>query len=81
MNEPVSPLNPKAEPVLYALALRLMLLVATRFGIALTEANAGEALTLLMAVFASTEAAVSWIVRHRVTPVHSSGAPVALKGK
>ena len=81
MPESVSPLNPKAEPVLYALGLRLVLLVAARFGIALTEANAGEALTLLLGVFASAEAAISWLVRHRVAPVTSTGAPVTVKGK
>lgn len=76
---PVSPLNPKAEPVLYAAATRIILLLGTRLGLSLTDADAGTALTLVMGVWVAVEGLISWVVRHRVSPVTPEGDPVTVR--
>lgn len=75
----VSPLNPKAEPVLYAMLARVAILVGARFGFLLTDTDVSTLATLGLAVAAAVEALITTITRMRVTPVHSSGAPVYVR--
>lgn len=73
MSLPVSPISPKAEPVLYAVLVRLLILGAARIGLTVTDASATEAAGLLTAAYVAGEAIISWIVRSRVSPVTSTG--------
>ena len=72
MNKQVSSLNPKANPVLYAVLGPLIARFGLRYGFNLDEAAFDDVIAAIMVVTA-------FYARHRVKPVHSNGEDVKLK--
>lgn len=77
---PVSPINPKANPVLWMLLIRVIIFIGARYGVVLDDTAAAEMAqhisTAGFVLYLAVEAIVHVIVRQRVSPVHSTGEPV-----
>ena len=84
-NVPVSKFNPKANPLLYAALVRVLIAIALRYHVVLDESSAGELIqhlsTVGFALYVGIEWAVHFFLRHRVKPVHSDGTTVKVKPK
>lgn len=73
-NAPVSVFNPKANPVLWGYLAPQVILWAAKIGFNISEDDVAVILTV-------TYAAIAWIVRRRVKPLHSDGRPVKVRTK